>query len=114
MKDVLEYKDYFQTGLWHVHTSYTDGDHTVKEICEHALENKYPLVCFSEHIRKEPSYNPREFLAEIEEARKAYPQLIILSGFEAKILPDGEIDCPNSMQQEADIIFLAEHGWKEN
>ena len=52
-----------------------------------------------------------EFVAEIDEAREKYPDLNIILGIEAKILPDGGIDAPLNAFMQADIIGIATHSF---
>jgi DNA polymerase (family 10)/putative hydrolase len=85
MKTWKKYVDYLLEGEWHIHTNYTDGKNTVFEYCEKAVEIGIPLLAFTEHVRKELTYDFNQFLNEIEEAREEF-DLIILSGCEAKVL----------------------------
>ena len=109
--NVFKYKKYFKNGLWHVHTNYTDGKHSVDELCRYAIRKDYPLIAFTEHVRKKLNYNFDKYLRDINNARKKYSSLIILSGVEAKILPGGDIDCSEEILKKVDLVLLAEHGF---
>ncbi len=63
-----------------MHTSYTDGKNTVDEYCQKAQEKGYPLICFAEHIRIEPTYSPDDYLADISRADDKY-DIPVLGGF---------------------------------
>ena len=94
MKICEKYKHFLFKGEWHIHTSYTDGKNTVLEYTEKAIELGIPLLAFTEHVRLNIEYNYDELLNDILIVKQKYPELIILSGIEAKILPDGKLDCP--------------------
>ena len=114
MININDYEQYFKTGLWHVHTNYTDGKNSVDEICQYAIKEKYNLIAFTEHVRLNLNYDFEKYLNDIEIARKKYTDLIILNGVEAKILEDGSIDCSKDILNKVDIVLLAEHGFKKD
>lgn len=112
MRDILCDRNYFHSSLWHVHTNYTDGRNTVDEICRYAIAQQYPLLCFTEHIRLNPTYDVCEFLNEVRRAQENYAdQLIIRLGFEAKLLIGGGLDIEQKYIEEVDYLFLAEHSY---
>ncbi len=114
MKNIKYYQLYFKTGLWHVHTNYTDGKHSIEELCNYAEQKGKTLICFTEHIQQKPTYDYNQFLKDILIAKKKHPKIKILSGVEAKILPNGNIDCPEEIMKKTDVVYLAEHGFKGN
>ncbi len=112
MINISMYKEYFTTGLWHVHTNYTDGKHSVDELCKYAIHKKYPLICFAEHIRLVPDYDVNAFIRDIHEARDCYKNdLIVLLAFEAKLLAGGALDIDTSLFDVIDLIYFAEHSY---
>jgi putative hydrolase len=70
-----------------------------------------PLIAFTEHVRKDLTYNFDEFLKQIDIARKKFPALTILSGCEAKVLPDGSLDCLQEVLKEVDYRLFAFHSF---
>ena len=109
------WRPYLRTGIWHIHTSYTDGCSTVAEYVEYAVETGVPLICFSEHVRRCLTYNFREYLRDIEEARNSnLGRIIILSGCEAKVLPDGSLDAERNILESVDVVFMAYHTFEGN
>lgn len=114
MKTWRNYEKYLLTGEWHVHTNFTDGKNTIDEICEKALERGIPLVAFTEHVRRELKYSFENFLTEIERARKKYKDLIILSGVEAKVLPDGSLDVEPEILDIVDYPIFAFHSFQKD
>lgn len=111
MKTWMKYREYLLVGEWHVHTSYTDGKNSVFEMCARAKEISLPLIAFTEHVRKNLSYDFNEFLSDIERAREESPELIILSGFEAKVLPDCTLDVEKSLFEDVDYPIFAFHSF---
>ena len=68
MKVYEKYTNYLLKGEWHIHTSWTDGNNTIFDYCEKAIQEGIPLVAFTEHVSKSPDYDFRLFLNEIEKA----------------------------------------------
>jgi len=113
MKTWRKYADYLLDGEWHIHTNYTDGKNSVFEYCKRALEMGIPLLAFTEHVRRELSYDFNQFLADIEKARQEF-NLIILSGCEAKVLPDGELDVKQWILKKVDYVIFAFHSFPKD
>lgn len=109
-----KYRDYFFSGEWHIHTSFTDGKNTIYDYAETANELQIPLLAFTEHVRKNLDYNYDDFLKEISFAKKKFPHIILLSGIEAKVLPDGGLDCPEGVLEKADYKLFTFHSFPEN
>jgi putative hydrolase len=86
MLDILE--DY------HVHSNFNDHsalDLTVKNALDRATEIGLKTLAFTEHVRRSSSWVP-QYIQEIQNLRKS-SKINVIIGFEAKILPDGSIDC---------------------
>ena len=114
MKTWRKYEEYLLTGEWHIHTNYTDGQNSVFEICERARELGVPLLAFTEHVRRELTYDFNEFMSDIDRAREEFPELIILSGIEAKVLPDGSLDVEDEIIKQVDYPIFAFHSFPRN
>jgi len=111
MKTWKRYKGYLLKGEWHIHTSYTDGRSSVAEYCKKAWDLHIPLIAFTEHVREDLSYSFDKFLRDIEKARDVFPEIIILSGCEAKVLPDGELDVSEENLRKVDYPIFAFHSF---
>ncbi len=111
MKIWKRYAGYLLTGEWHVHTNYTDGKNTVFEICDWASRQGIPLVAFTEHVRRRLSYDFDKFLEDLEKAKAEFPELIILSGVEAKVLPDCGLDVADDIIKMVDYPIFAFHSF---
>lgn len=103
----------FEYGDCHVHTSYTDGKNSVFEYCQKAKENNLKSILFSEHVRKEISYDYADFLLEINKAKYSFQDLNILSGCEAKVLNlNGDLDVSESVLNSCDFVTGVFHSFK--
>jgi histidinol phosphatase-like PHP family hydrolase len=90
--------------IFHIHTNLTDGKSSLEDYYDNF--KNYNLI-FTEHIRKIPQYDYKDFL------KKAH-ELGFLAGFEAKVLPGGFLDIPNDALEQADVIAVAVHSYKDN
>ena len=90
---------------YHVHSSYNDHsspDLTVKNALEKAAEIGMKTVAFTEHVRKSSAWVP-SYVQEINDLSQNSTMKII-TGFEAKILYDGSIDCLEEYSKRYMII----------
>ena len=112
MNQLLQYySKYNIDGEWHIHTNYTDGKNSVSDYCETAVKLGIPLIAFTEHIRRIPSYNFYDLYNDILMARKKFSKLIILIGVEAKVLANGSIDCDEDILKMCDYNLFAYHSF---
>lgn len=103
---------YIKCGDFHIHTNYTDGKNTVLEYCQKAQENNLKLIAFTEHVRKNLTYNYEAFIADIFHAKDEF-DIKILSGCEAKVLDiDGELDAPDNVLEQCDVVAGVFHSFK--
>ena len=114
MKIWEKYHTYLKTGEWHIHTTHTDGLSSVEEYCQRARELGIPLLAFTEHVRHNMNYNFEDFLCEIDDAKERYTDLIILSGCEAKVLPDGTLDVDDEILNSVDYPIFAYHSFPKD
>jgi putative hydrolase len=88
---------------YHIHCNYNDHsspDLTIPNVVKYAENIGLVVIAFTEHVRKISDWIP-EYLKEIEHINT--DRVKIIAGFEAKILIDGSIDCP---EKYADKHFL--------
>ena len=109
-----ELKDgYIKYGDFHVHTNYTDGKNTVPEYCQKARQNNLKLIAFTEHVRKNLTYDYNEFLSDIFQVKSEFNDLKILSGCEAKVLDvDGNLDAPEEVLEQCDVVIGVFHSFQ--
>jgi putative hydrolase len=89
---------------FHVHCNYNDHsspDLTVPNVVKYAEKIGLRTIAFTEHVRKTSDWIP-EYLDEIQRI-SSDSSIETIAGFEAKILIDGSIDCPENY---ADKYFL--------
>ena len=77
-------------------------DLTVSNVVKYAENMGLRLIAFAEHVRKTSDWIPR-YLDEIQHIISSKHIIEIIAGFEAKILIDGSLDCP---EKYADKYFL--------
>ncbi|HYY49245.1 MAG TPA: PHP domain-containing protein [Nitrososphaeraceae archaeon] len=83
---------------YHVHCNYNDhsaADLTIQNVLKYAKRIGLQTLAFTEHVRKTSEWIPK-YLEEIERSKRDYDNdnnLKVISGFEAKILKDGSINC---------------------
>lgn len=99
--------------LFHMHTTYTDGQLEVGDFFRIAKKKRLARLIFLEHIRKSPRYSIAEFIKEIEaNANESGVEAHV--GFETKILPDGTLDISKEDLERAEVIGIAEHGFPDD
>ena len=96
--------------LFHFHTAATDGRPSVADYFRHAEARGFERLVFLEHIRRRPGYDVPAYRREVEACARA-SGLAAFVGFEAKLLPDGELDIAPEHAALADVIGVAEHGF---
>jgi putative hydrolase len=114
MKRWEAYRDDLLAGDWQVHTTWSDGKNSIVEYCQEARRKGLRLVAFTEHVRREIRYDFWAYAREVEEARKKFPDLILLAGCEAKVLNrQGDLDAPQDILEKADVVLGAFHSFAE-
>jgi putative hydrolase len=98
---------------YHVHCNYNDHsapDLTIKNVIKQAEGIGLETLAITEHVRKNSEWIPK-YLKELE-FYDGNSTIRILHGFEAKILEDGSIDCPE--QYSRDYFLIASFHNKYN
>lgn len=113
MKKWKEYEDRLLTGEWHIHTTRTDGKAMISEYVELAEKLELPLLAFTEHVRKELTYDFQEYLEAIS-AAQFQTKIPLLRGIEARILPSGEFDFDYELLELVDYVVVAFHKFPAN
>jgi histidinol phosphatase-like PHP family hydrolase len=96
------------TWNYHCHTNYTDGLHTVEEIAKYCNEHGVEELAICEHVKRELTYDFDQLLSDIKLANLR-SRVNIFTGVEAKILPDGTLDCPEEIKKKVDIVIGSVH-----
>ncbi|MEM3393641.1 MAG: PHP domain-containing protein [Candidatus Aenigmatarchaeota archaeon] len=111
MINLKEHKQLLLNGDWHVHSNYTDGRSTLKQMIKVAENRKLKAIAITEHVRKKLDYDFYSLLNEIDSLRKK-SQIKIFSGIEAKVLnKKGELDLSKKILKEVDIVLGTFHSF---
>lgn len=95
---------------YHIHCNYNDHSDinlTVKNIIDRAEELKLQTIAFTEHVRRTSSWI-EQYLEEVNSFSKN-TKIKVLRGFEAKILENGELDCPNKYLSKEYFLIASFH-----
>ncbi len=101
-------------GLLHVHSTWSGGADSIADLARAARDRGYHYLGFADR----PRDDQRELLAgeefrrrqaEIRTAAAEIGDLRLLHGLEVDILPDGELDCPESILEQLDFVIAAVH-----
>ncbi len=108
-------------GDLHVHSKYSDGNTSIREVAELARKMNYEYIALCDHsgtakyahgmsverIKKE--------WQEIDALNKEFRGFRVLRGSEVDILADGKLDFPDSVLKQLDFVVAAVHsGFKKN
>ena len=97
--------------LFHVHSAYSDGIPTIEQWFEVASKKQIKRITFLEHVRRNPNYDIFDYFCEVERRSEQF-NIEGLHGFEAKLLPSGELDLPlDFFGNNLDILGIAEHSF---
>jgi DNA polymerase (family 10) len=102
-------------GDLHMHTEFSDGRDSVETMVETCARLGYEYIAITDHSpHSAASRNlSAESIArqadEIARLRERFPQMAILHGCEADILPDGRIDFPDAILERLDIVLASLH-----
>lgn len=121
LPELLELKDI--KGDLHVHSNWSDGSATFKEIAEHARKRGYSYVVVSDHTKTLKIANgltEERLLKEIDEIDKLNESalggsgIMLLKGTEVDILSDGSLDISDRVLSKLDIVVASVHsGFKQ-
>ncbi|MFZ5354737.1 MAG: DNA polymerase/3'-5' exonuclease PolX [Bacillota bacterium] len=102
-------------GLFHIHTTYSDGSNTIEEYVSEAVRMGMDYIGITDHSRS--AYYARGLsneelkrqLEEIDSLNFKHKGFRIFKGIESDILPDGSLDYDEDMLKEFDFVIASVH-----
>lgn len=113
LPDLISLKDI--RGDFHMHTKWSDGQNTVREMIEAARAAGFEYIAITDHTQSTSIANgntPEELLKEIEEIESVaseYTDIRVLKGAEVDILSDGSLDMPFEVLDRLDWVVCSIH-----
>jgi len=98
-----------------MHTKWSDGSHTTKEMAEKAKALGHEYIAITDHVgslKVAGSLEPSELeeqAKEIEQLNEELDGIEVLHGAEVNILSDGSLDFPDSALEQLDVVVAAIH-----
>jgi len=107
-------------GDLHLHTKWSDGAHTIRQMAEAAKKKGYKYIAITDHsqsLKMTGGLTEERLREQIELIHKINQELkdfTILSGSEIDIKSDGSLDYPDEILSRLDIVIAAIHsGFKQ-
>ncbi|MBU1642655.1 DNA polymerase/3'-5' exonuclease PolX [bacterium] len=110
---LIEAKDI--KGDLHLHSVYTDGANTIREMALAARAKGYEYIAVTDHTKHLTiahgldEKRVRQQLDEIDRINEELEGITLLKSAEVDILSDGELDLPDSVLKELDLTVCAVH-----
>jgi DNA polymerase (family X) len=102
-------------GIFHTHTTYSDGNGTLEEMVQAAKAAGYEYIGISDHSQSAKYARGLEVervhkqQREIDSLQKRYPGIAIFKGIECDIHPDGTLDYSDDILATFDFVIASVH-----
>jgi DNA polymerase (family 10) len=102
-------------GDLHIHTDYSDGANTIREMALAARAKGYEYIAVTDHTKHLTighgldEKRVRQQLHEIDRINEELRGITILKSAEVDILANGELDLPDTLLKELDLAVCAVH-----
>jgi len=100
----------------HMHTHATDGHNSIREMADAALERGYQYIAITDHSKNLAMTNGLDAERALEHVkrirqvdREMEGRIRIFPGIEVDILGDGELDLPDEVLAEMDVVIASVH-----
>ncbi len=113
LPDSIELEDV--KGDLHLHSRYSDGAFTIKEMAEAAKRRGYKYIAVTDHSQSLTVASGmsveelKEQLQEIEQLNQEFEDFKIFKGVEVDILKNGELDFEDQLLDELDFVIASVH-----
>jgi DNA polymerase (family 10) len=102
-------------GDLHMHSTWSDGRDDIEGMVKQAVALGYEYIAITDHSQHSVAAGGltpdrlRRQRQEIDQIRPRFPEIAILHGAEVDIMPDGDLDFPDSVLAELDIVLASLH-----
>lgn len=102
-------------GDLHMHTAWSDGAQSLKEMADKAIEMGYEYIAITDHSKYLKVANGldearlRKQREEIDKLNETFDSFHIFAGIEMDILPDGSLDFSDEFLKEMDFVIASIH-----
>lgn len=102
-------------GELHLHSRYSDGALTIREMAEKAKERGYQYIAVTDHSKSLTVANGmtaaelKEQIKEIDQLNQELKDFKIFKGVEVDILKNGELDFEDQLLAELDFVIASVH-----
>lgn len=91
------------------HTTWTDGNQSVRDVLEATREQGIHTVAITEHVRRDTDWFD-EFVTDVRAESEHFPDITVLVGCEAKALDTaGDLDVTSELAGQCDIVLGSVH-----
>jgi len=115
LPELLEVED--MRGDLQMHSTWSDGDTTIEEMARACHQRGYEYMAITDHsqvMAMVGGLSPeraRQQWQEIDVARERVPGIEIFRSIEVDILEDGELDMPDDVLEELDLVVISVHSF---
>ncbi len=103
-------------GDLHMHTKYSDGTNTIKEMVDYARKLGHKFIAITDHgfYPLTGNMTGKEIIKQGKEIKKI-KSIKVFHGIEANIKKDGSLNVPNNILKKLDVVIAAIHsGFKQD
>jgi DNA polymerase (family 10) len=115
LPNLIEFSDL--KGDLHIHTDYTDGHNSLREMALAAKKRGYKYLAVTEHsdrLKIAGGLDPPKLLKQMEEIdllNEELKGLTLLKGIEVEILEDGRLDLADNVLAKLDLVVGTIHSY---